>query len=277
MRGELAVADAELLEALGTPDIAVHTNRPEEEGRHAKRLRADFRVPGVEASEVQVGIAVEQLARLDRMRVVDEEQEHVAVARIERRRVLAYLDKGFVHHRRPVERARHFPARVADTVARDAHHGFDQFVIPDATVVGSGDRAQLDAAIVSLQRLDQLGAVRRQPVLEIDARQRCRKLTQVARRSADEPAELAEGPVRRHNRRSASGNCQREAADIVHPSVDPYRPGFDRAGGSARGPHAHCFLQCHQREIPFVVGPGEPFGRNPPDPLAAERVHLEAA
>src|SRR3546814_6825585 len=83
---ELAVPDADLLEAFRAPDIAVHANRAEVEGRDAERLRADLAVPRVEAPEIEIGIAVRQFARLDRMRVVDEEQEDIAVAGIERRR-----------------------------------------------------------------------------------------------------------------------------------------------------------------------------------------------
>src|SRR3546814_4317639 len=40
-------------------------------------------VPGVEAAEVEIGLAVRKLARLDRVRVVDEEQEDVAIGRSE--------------------------------------------------------------------------------------------------------------------------------------------------------------------------------------------------
>ena len=103
--------------------------------------------------------------------------------------------------RRPVEQARHLPARVADAVAGDAHDRRDQLVIPDAAVVGAGDGAQLDPAVVGLQRLHQLGAVRQQPVLQVDAGERRRKLAQVARRRADQAAHLAEGPVGRRDRR----------------------------------------------------------------------------
>src|SRR3546814_12681615 len=73
------------------------------EGRDAERLRADLAVPRVEAPEIEIGIAVRQFARLDRMRVVDEEQEDIAVAGIERRRVLGNVDERVVGHRRPVE------------------------------------------------------------------------------------------------------------------------------------------------------------------------------
>src|SRR3546814_3151779 len=63
-------------------------------------------VPGVEAAEVEIGLAVRKLARLDRVRVVDEEQEDVAIGRIERRRVAADVDIGIIVHVRPVEHAR---------------------------------------------------------------------------------------------------------------------------------------------------------------------------
>src|SRR3546814_17039056 len=59
-----------------------------------------------------------------------------------RRRVLGNVDERVVGHRRPVEQTRHLPARVADPVARDLHHGRDQFMNPDAAVIGTGHRAK---------------------------------------------------------------------------------------------------------------------------------------
>src|SRR3546814_8433734 len=86
-------------------------------------------VPGVEAAEVEIGLAVRKLARLDRVRVVDEEQEDVAIGRIERRRVAADVDIGIIVHVRPVEHARNLPPCLSDAVACDLHHRSDEFVI----------------------------------------------------------------------------------------------------------------------------------------------------
>src|SRR6185312_16627934 len=98
----LAVPDGDLLEPLDAPEVAVHADGAEIEGSDAERLRADLAVPAIEAAEVEVGIAVRQAARLDGVRVVDEEEEDVAVAGIERRRVLGDVDDWIVGHGRPV-------------------------------------------------------------------------------------------------------------------------------------------------------------------------------
>jgi hypothetical protein len=50
------------------------------EARHAERLGADLRVPGVEAPEEQVGRAVWQASGLDGVEIVDEEHENIAIA-----------------------------------------------------------------------------------------------------------------------------------------------------------------------------------------------------
>src|SRR3546814_10578718 len=83
---ELAVADADFLKAFRAPDIPVHANSPEVEGRHAERFRPNFAVPAIEAPKEEIGIPVGQSPRLDRAHIVDEKEKHVAVARIERRR-----------------------------------------------------------------------------------------------------------------------------------------------------------------------------------------------
>jgi hypothetical protein len=79
--GELAVADRDLLEAFRAPDVAVHAHGAKIEAGHAQRLRTDLAVPKVEAPEVEIGIAVRETSALDRVGVVDQEQEDVAVAR----------------------------------------------------------------------------------------------------------------------------------------------------------------------------------------------------
>ena len=48
-----------------------------------------------------------------------------------------------------------------------------------------------------LHRLDLLGPVVRQPVFQVDARQRRRQLPQIGGGRTDEARELAEGPKRR--------------------------------------------------------------------------------
>ena len=78
--GVFRMPDGDLLEILDAPEIAVLAHGAEVEARDAERLRADLGVPAVEAAEVEVGRAVRQPAGLDRVEVVDEEQEDVAVA-----------------------------------------------------------------------------------------------------------------------------------------------------------------------------------------------------
>ena len=121
----------------------------------------------VEAPEVEIGGAVGQPARLDRVVIVDQEQEDVAVRGIERGRVAADLDIGVVDPGRPVEHARHLPARVAGAIARDPLHRLDQFMVMDAAVVRPGHSAQFSAAILGLESLHLLGAVVGQAVLHL--------------------------------------------------------------------------------------------------------------
>lgn len=73
-------------------------------------------------------------------------------------------------------------------------------MVVDAAVVGTSHRAQFDAIVVGFERLDLLGPVRGQAVLQVDRGQRRRKLAEVGRRRADLACELAEAPVGRRDR-----------------------------------------------------------------------------
>ncbi len=55
-------------------------------------------------------------------------------------------------------------------------------MVMDAPVSGPGDGAQFGAAVPGFQRLDLLGPVVDQPLLEVDARERRGQLPQVRRR-----------------------------------------------------------------------------------------------
>ena len=149
--GVFGVADGDLLEILDAPQIAILADGAEIEARHAERLRADLGIPAIEAAEIEVGRAVRQPAGLDRIQVVDQEQEDVAIRGIERRRVLGDVDARIVDAGRPVEHAGHLPAGVARAVAGDALHRRDQFMVEDAAIVRAGDGAQLDAAVIRPQ------------------------------------------------------------------------------------------------------------------------------
>jgi hypothetical protein len=63
--------DADLLEVLDAPEIAVLADGAEIEARDAERLRADFGVPAIEAAEIEIRRAVGQRPRLDRIEIVD--------------------------------------------------------------------------------------------------------------------------------------------------------------------------------------------------------------
>ena len=182
--------------------------------------------------------------------------------------------RGIVDARRPVEHARHLPARIAGAVAGDALHGRDQFVVEDAAIVGPGDGAQLDATIFDLERLHLLGAMRGQAVLQVDAGERRRKLAQIGRRRADQAGELAEAPVGRRDRRIRARAASAPGARHRRGSPRPGSPRSRRSGsgcarsgrarrrrgptgtGSARRPAA--------RTIPRTRGRSARRGSHPP-------------
>jgi hypothetical protein len=83
-------------------------------------------------------------------------------------------------------------------------------MIVNPAIVGTGDCAQLNAAVVDLERLDLLGAMRAQPILQIDAGERRGQLTQICRGRADETRELAEAPMRRRDWRIGTRQQERK-------------------------------------------------------------------
>ena len=82
------MADGDLLEIFDAPEIAILADGAEIEAGDAEGPGADFGVPAIEAAEIEVGRAIRQPPGLDRVQVVDQEQEDIAVGRIERRRAL---------------------------------------------------------------------------------------------------------------------------------------------------------------------------------------------
>ena len=276
--GVFGVADGDLLEILDAPEIAVLADGAEIEARDAERLGADLGIPAIEAAEVEIGRAVGQPAGLDRIEIVDQEQEDVAVGGIERRRVLRDVDARIVDAGRPVEHAGHLPARVAGAVAGDALHGRDQLVVVDAAVVGPGDGAQFDAAVFDLQRLDLFGAMGGQAILQIDAGQRRRKLAQIGGRRADQAGELAEAPMGRRDRRVRAGQRSAPGARHRRGSPPPGSPRSRRFGsGCARSGRARRRSSSDKRQIALVGRPRKPFRGHAADPLAAAHIHLVAA
>ena len=68
-------------------------------------------------------------------------------------------------------------------------------MVVDATIIRAGDGAKLHPAVINFERLDLLGAMRGQAVLQIDPGERRRKLAQISGGRADERSKLAEAPV----------------------------------------------------------------------------------
>ena len=235
------------------------------------------RVPAIEAAEIQVRRSVRQASGLDRMGVVDQKQEHVAVAGIERRGVLGDVHERVVGHRRPVQHARHFPPCVAGAVARDVHHGGDKLVIPDAAIFRAGDGAKLDATVIGFQRFHQFGAVGEQAMLQIDPGQRRGKLPHIGGWRADKAAQLPKTPMCRCHRFVTSRHQQSQPLGIVAGSLDPDGAAFHGAGLRALGAAAYRIIKIGQAEIALVIGAGKPFRRDAANTLAARHVHAKAA
>lgn len=76
-------------------------------------------------------------------------------------------------------------------------------MVVDAAIVRAGDSAQFGASpgsgsgagSIDLQNFDLLGAVVREAILQVDGRQRRRKLAQIGPRDVDEASMLAEAPM----------------------------------------------------------------------------------
>ena len=168
LRGKLGMANGDLLEILHAPEIAVHADGAEIEARNTKRLAADFAVPAIKSPEIQVRRSIRQPPRFDRVGIVDQKQEHVAVTGVKGRCVLGDVHEGIMRHGLPVEHARHLPSGVAGAIACDLHDGGNEFVVPDAPIVRPGDGAKLNASVVGFQGFDKLAAMREQAVLQVD-------------------------------------------------------------------------------------------------------------
>ena len=259
--GEFRVADVDLLEILDTPQTAVGAYAAQIESRDPERFGADFTVPGVEPSKIKVGIAIRELAGLDRVRVVHEEQENVPVRCVERGRLPGDIDMRVVGHAAPVERSRHLPARVADAIAGKGHHRLDQFPVEDPAIFRSGRRAQFGATILGLEQFDLLAPVVDQPMLQVDAGKRGRQLAQIRGRGTDETCYLAKGPVSGCKRSIIARRHQHQPLWIVAFRLDPDRPAFNDTRGRTVRAAAHGIIKTGQREIFLIVRTGEPLGR----------------
>ncbi len=85
--------------------------------------------------------------------------KHVAIGRVKCRGFLGDIDERIVRIGIPIKHAWDLPARVADTVAGDALHGGNEFVVVDATVVGACHRAKFNATVLDFERLDLFGTM----------------------------------------------------------------------------------------------------------------------
>ncbi len=202
------MTDGNLLEIFGTPEIPVGAHGTQVEAGDPKRFRADLAVPGIETAKIQIRVAVRQSPGFDRMRVIAEKDEDVAIAGVQRRRILRDVDERIVGHRRPVQQTGYLPDRIACPIASNVHDGRDQIPVPDAPVFRTGDRTQLHATVVHLECLHHFGIVTEEPVLQIDRRQRCWQLTHIARRGANQAAELTVAPVCWRDRFTPARNDQ---------------------------------------------------------------------
>jgi len=203
------------------------------------------------------------------VRVVDEEQEDVAIGRIERRRVAADVDIGIIVHVRPVEHAWNLPPGLPDAISGDLHHRSDEFVIEDPAIVGTGGSAQFGPSIVGLVEFDLFGPVRDEPVLKVDPRERRGQFAQIGCGCADQAAKLAERPVGWSNGSFLAGDDEREAFGPVAARLDADFLAIDDACGGAVGAGTNGRVKLGQRKIALIVGAREPFGRYAPDISAA--------
>jgi len=74
-------------------------------------------------------------------------------------------------------------------------------MVKDATIVWACNGAQFNASVLDLKRLDLLGAIGGQAILQIDGCKRRRELTQVSRGCANHCSELPKTPVGRRKGR----------------------------------------------------------------------------
>jgi hypothetical protein len=160
------------------------------------------------------------------MGIVHQEQEYVAIGRIEGRPILGRFHKGIVPTGTPIPHTRPLPAGIVRAVAGDIHDGGHELVVVDTAVFGSGHRTQFEAAGIGFQRFDLLRAMAGQAILQVDARKCRRQLAQIAGGSADQARKLAEAPMRRRYRLGPPRQDQRQPLGIIAARLHPYRPAF---------------------------------------------------
>jgi hypothetical protein len=138
--------------------------------------------------------------------------------------------------------------------SRNALDSLDQLMVVDAAIVGSGYGAQLDAALVALERLDLFGAMRGQAILQVDAGKRRWQLAEIGGGRADKAGELTEAPMRGGDRRGVARQDQRQAFGIIAACLDMDQGAFDHARPAALGAATYHVGEIVEREEAFVVG-----------------------
>src|SRR5947207_2172675 len=88
-------------------------------------------------------------------------------------------------------------------------------MVVNAAIVGASDCTQFNASILDLEGLDQLGAMRGQSVLKVDAGERCWELAQIGSWRADKARELSKAPVGRRKRHIFAWQRQCQPLGIV--------------------------------------------------------------
>ena len=150
-------------------------------------------------------------------------------------------------------------------------------MVPDPSVIGSGDSPQFGATFMGLEELHLLTAMAQEAVLEVYSGERCRKVAQIGSRSPDQAGELTERPVGGRDRLCFARNDEAEALGIVHASLDADVAAFDDACACAVSATANALIEVVEGEEFFVVGARKPFGRDPSDVATAGYVDLVGA
>ena len=106
-------------------------------------------------------------------------------------------------------------------------------MVENSPVIRARNRSKLKTAVFDLQRFDLLGAVRGKAILQIDAGERCRQLTQIGRGRTDKAGKLTEAPMCRRDGCVGIRQHERQSLGIVARSFDADRLAFDDPGLAA--------------------------------------------
>ena len=145
-----------------------------------------------------------------------------------------------------------------------------------AAIIGTGNCAQFNASILNLEVFDQLGAMRGEPVLKLDAGQRRWELAQIGSWCANKVRELPEAPVGRHKRHLFARQHQGQSFGIVAVRFDPYCRALHGPRPASLGAAAHGAEEFGQRQITLICWSREPLRGYAADPLTSGHINLIA-